>query len=133
MIKDDLKAAYQLLMDTELIEWVDEDYGQIDNYEVRPPVKFPCALVSLTQLADHQGGNEYDRSNTFTIRLAHDRLADRPANAPEFALERTMEKLVTANKVIDAFIDAGYYYLGYETERRADGISVAAVRFRITV
>lgn len=30
------------------IKWIDQDFGQLENYEVRPPVQFPCLLVDLS-------------------------------------------------------------------------------------
>lgn len=31
------------------VKYVDEDYGQIDDFNERPPVAFPCALISLNE------------------------------------------------------------------------------------
>lgn len=30
------------------LKWIDQNFGQIDSYEQRPPVLFPCALIDLT-------------------------------------------------------------------------------------
>jgi hypothetical protein len=29
------------------IKWVDQNYGQLDSYDIKPPVLFPCALIDL--------------------------------------------------------------------------------------
>jgi hypothetical protein len=133
MIKEDLKAIYDLLNGMKNLKWVDEDFGQLDAYEVKPPVAFPCALVSLNQSADALAVDEYDRTNTFTIRVAHNRLGDRPAKSPEGALAITMAKLDIVEEVTNKLIGAGYYYQGLLSERRTDGISVKALTFRQTI
>ena len=133
MIKDDLKAIYDLLKSVRNLKWVDEDFGQLDVYETKPPVAFPCAIVSLNQAADPLAIDEYDLTNTFTVRVAHNRLGDRPAKSPEGALAITLAKLDDVDEVKTKLIDAGYYYQGLLSERRTDGIAVKALTFRQTV
>ena len=29
------------------LKWIDFDFGQLDAYELRPPVQFPCALIDI--------------------------------------------------------------------------------------
>ncbi|MFH1121781.1 MAG: hypothetical protein V1775_18315 [Bacteroidota bacterium] len=133
MIKDDLKAIYDLLNSIPALKWVDEDFGQIDVYEVKPPVAFPCALVSLNQGADALAVDEYDLTNTFTVRVAHNRLGDRPAKSPEGALAITLAKLDDVDEVKTKLTGSGYYYQGLLSEKRTDGISVKALTFRQTI
>lgn len=132
MIKDDLKAIYDLLNGVRDIKWVDEDFGQIDVYETKPPVAFPCALVSLNQAGDHLGGDEYDLTNTFTIRCAYNRLGDRSAKSPAEAIAITLAKIDIVDEVKNTLIESGYYYQGMVSERRSDGISVKALTFNRT-
>ena len=129
MIKDDLKAVFDLLNSVPQLKWIDEDYGQIDSYNDKPAVSMPCALVSLNQQAEHLGGDEYNRANSITIRVAHSRLGDRAAKAAQAAFMATLAKSETDDAVISTMIDAGYYYRGFTTERRADGISCRALTF----
>jgi len=133
MIKDDLKAIYDLLIGVAALKWVDEDFGQIDVYDTKPPVAFPCALVSLNQAAEALAVDEYDLTNTFTIRVAHNRLGERSAKSPEGALSLTLAKLDDVDDVKTALIESNYYYQGLTTERRTDGISVKALTFRQTI
>jgi hypothetical protein len=30
------------------LKWVDQNFGQLENYEIKPSVNFPCALIDLT-------------------------------------------------------------------------------------
>ncbi len=40
-MKELLKAIYMQLKTVPAIKWIDEDFGQIDAYEGKPPVAFP--------------------------------------------------------------------------------------------
>lgn len=129
MLKDSLKAVYDVLNAVPSIKWVDEDFGQIDFPAEKPPVVFPCALVSLNQQATHLGGDEYDLANSISVRVAHSRLGDRPAKSSEAAFALTLAKADDVDAVKDAMIEAGYYYRGLITERRADGLSCRVLTF----
>jgi len=56
------------------LHYIAEDYGQVDFYETEPPVKFPCALISISNLRFDNVGS-YDRNSTITvmIRLVDDK------------------------------------------------------------
>jgi hypothetical protein len=56
----------------------DRDRGQIDHYETRPQVLFPCALVSISmpKRKNYTIGGKQQRMITITIRLACERLID---------------------------------------------------------
>jgi hypothetical protein len=43
-IQDRLKE--KLIPDS--LRWVDQNFGQLENYDVKPAVNFPCALIDLT-------------------------------------------------------------------------------------
>lgn len=51
--------AIQEKIKTEMpeIKWVDQDMGQLEDYEERPPVAFPCVLVDFTDTDFDQDGN----------------------------------------------------------------------------
>jgi len=132
MFKTRLNAVFTAIKTTPLIKWIDEDFGQIDNFESRPSVSFPAALVALNQSADPQGGDEYDMTDSVTIRVAHDRTGDRSAISQTQAYARTLNKLDTVQAVIDAMKSAGYYHIETVTELRSDGLSVHTCRFKYT-
>lgn len=58
------EAAFDLLQTIPEIAYIAKDCGQIDNYETRPAVKFPAALIKV---------NSPRRSNLhpFTQRIEH--------------------------------------------------------------
>lgn len=56
------------------LAYIAEDWGQMDYYNDTPPVKFPCALVSV-------GGVDFE-SQTLQTRWAKMRILIRVADAP---------------------------------------------------
>lgn len=138
-MKELLKAVFAELKTVPAIKWIDEDFGQIDNYEGKPPVQFPCALVSIDDQFDSLGGDEYDVSGTVTIRVAHNRLGDRSAMANSEAVDNTMNKLDDVEAVVSALIGLSIggvcgtlYIKSIVTERRTDGIAVKTITFTET-
>jgi hypothetical protein len=132
-------AIYDLLKTIPEIAWVDEDFGQIDNYVDRPSVKFPCALVMIDESDESLGSDAYDITSTITVRVAHSRLGDRTAMAEETAFERTIDKLDDVDRVIGTL--EGYeledvcgriYIKGVVSERRTDGIAAKVITFTET-
>ena len=135
-MKDLLKSIYKQINTVAPIKWVDEDYGQIDNYEERPPVALPCALVTIDQVFDAVGGGHYSVDSSITVRVAHNRLGDRSAKSDLSAINATLAKVGEAELVRDAlegFEDGehcGLLYLkSFTTERRTDGLSVKVLTF----
>jgi len=137
-MKATLKSIYDQIKTASVIKWIDEDYGQIDNYTDRPPVQFPAALVSINQNYKSAGGTIYDVTTTIKVRVAHDRFSQRSAMAPEQAITETLNKLSQAEAVRDALQgfendSCGQLYLkGFETEPRSDGISVKLITLEST-
>jgi hypothetical protein len=42
---------------TSKLDYIDVDWGQLDNYDRQPPVKFPCALLDIRALNYSNTGN----------------------------------------------------------------------------
>lgn len=85
------------------LQYISEDWGQLDFYERTPPVKFPCALVSVSGI-NFESQTSDCRWATMTILI---RVADAPAvsggmAAPEsyrnraFAIFDLMDKIGTS-------------------------------------
>ncbi len=56
------------------LRYIAEDWGQLDYYDDAPPVRFPCALVSM--------GNLSFESETYGLRRARMTILIRVADAP---------------------------------------------------
>lgn len=45
------------------LKWIDQNFGQLDNYEIKPAVNFPCALIDLSGFVYEDFPNGAQRSN----------------------------------------------------------------------
>lgn len=138
-MKNLLKAVFAQLKTVPAINWIDEDFGQLEIPEGRPPVQFPCALVTIDELGDNLGGDEYDISSTITVRVAHSRFGDRSGMAPEEPIGITIKKIDDAEAVRAALtgfevpgVCGVFYFKSMLTERRTDGIAVKSITFTET-
>lgn len=110
-MKDILLAVMQRLKEkVPDLQYIAEDWGQLDFYEERPPVKFPCALLSVSNAAF--------TSETYTVRQVQltfqVRVADAPAvsgtmSAPESYRQR-------AFAIFDLMDEIGAALYGFETD-----------------
>lgn len=57
------------------LQYIAEDWGQLDYYQDTPPVKFPCALISVSSI-QFEGQTSGNRHATLTLLI---RVADAPA------------------------------------------------------
>lgn len=93
------------------LKWIDADNGQLETYEERPPVAFPCALidVQLPQCEDFSARYQQCTA-TIRVRLGFDTTGERTAaQTPLMARERSLQKY--------ALIDGVYRALqGYCTD-----------------
>jgi len=136
-----LTALFARIKTVTAIKWIDEDFGQIDNYQGdRPPVSFPCALVAIDQQGDDLGSDAYDITSNIVIRIAHDRLGDRSGMGDSAAIALSLAKLDDVESVRAALDGyevpgnvSGRFYLKFiVTERRTDGIAVKVLTFTET-
>ena len=87
----------------EALRWIDSDEGQLDYYETRPPVSFPCALVDV-ELTDCQDQGETIQLVTarVTLRLAFEPLGQTNTAAPVSVQAQALEKWDTIDAVYAA-------------------------------
>lgn len=66
------------------ILYIDEDWGQLDEFSQNPPVRWPCALVDIINAEPSDVGNKVQLIDcTVLIRLADLRLNKTSQKAPE--------------------------------------------------
>lgn len=71
------------------LQYIGEDWGQMDYYQDVPPVRFPCALVSISQV-QYETVSKDSRRARITVQV---RIADSPrvaanVSAPDSYRER---------------------------------------------
>lgn len=86
-MKEILLQLIDLIEKTSAVRYVSEDYGQIDfTLEERGtyPVKFPCALISVTNIEYSTQGRYTDTAvATIAIRIANDPVSIASGKAPD--------------------------------------------------
>jgi hypothetical protein len=86
-----LEAAQTKLNTISALNYIDEDWGQLDSYSPNPPTKFPCALIDITSLIFSNIGkdktanpvNRQMAEGTITFILANLKLSNSSQRAPQ--------------------------------------------------
>lgn len=74
------------------LKWIDQNFGQLDNYEVRPAVNFPCALIDLTGFSFDDLPNGIQRANgRVVISLSTTPFTNSNAITPESQKEKALQ------------------------------------------
>jgi hypothetical protein len=86
-MKDLFLAIMAQLQTIESLAWIDDDYGQGDNYNQRPAIAFPAALISLSfpRIDDTADPPDLDQIVTAqsTIRLFFETAGETHSKATE--------------------------------------------------
>jgi hypothetical protein len=45
------------------LKWIDQNFGQLEGYEIKPAVNFPCALIDISGFAFEDMPNGAQRAN----------------------------------------------------------------------
>lgn len=91
MSKIVLQSIQNLLSTIPELKYVDEDWGQLDDYSPNPPTKFPLALIDLGNLQYSNIGkdrtampqNRQMATGAIVISIANLRLTNTSARAPQ--------------------------------------------------
>lgn len=59
-----LKSIQKRISEIKEIAYVDEDWGQLDYYDTRPPVQWPCALFTLNDGSFSNIGKDKNKTPT---------------------------------------------------------------------
>jgi hypothetical protein len=74
------------------VRWVDQDLGQLEHYDIRPAVSFPCVLLDFTETTYDQEGNQVQFGTaTVQVRIGFPAFSPSnnttPTSAKEMALQ----------------------------------------------
>jgi len=89
-VKVFLEAIQAKIMEVEAIPYVDEDWGQLDDYSPNYPVKWPCCLIDLQGASFSDTGmqrnaspeNRQEATATVTLVFANQKLTNGSGRAP---------------------------------------------------
>lgn len=85
------------------IEWIDQDLGQLEAYQTRPAVSFPCVLIDFptTQYSNHSQMVQWADIN-ISVRLGFTPFSSANSEAPDVSKEAALQFYELENKVYEA-------------------------------
>lgn len=100
------------------LQYIDEDWGQMDFYE-NPPVKYPCALIEV-QDADYTDDGELRQRGLVmvTIKLYFMRLSNTSNRAPQMQKNEARKNWDTCKKVNQTLHGQDFLPPGFATLAR---------------
>lgn len=119
------------------VRWVDQDFGQLENYEERPAVLWPCVLVDFTTTSyDQMTNKEQLGLPTIQFRIGFNPYSNTSSSTPVPYREKALEYYELEDKIYQKFQgwDAGGLMQPITrtiggTEKREDAIRVRLMNF----
>lgn len=117
------------------IKWIDQDLGQLDFYETRPAIQFPCVLIDFPQAVYSNESQLVQWADVqVNIRLAFAPFTSANSVAPDVSKEKALEYYDLENALYKAL--AGFtandcvqplIRVSAATERREDPFRVREI------
>lgn len=134
--------ALKPLLDNNTIREIDLDYGQLDIYDGRPKVAFPCILIDIdfprTESQDYNGTVQILHA-VVTLRIALDVTQESSSITPEPIREKALERFGVNREVYklmqqydDGYNSKGFDRTSQQQEKRVDRYKVTVMRFSHT-
>lgn len=133
-----LNDVRDILAATGHFRYIDEDWGQLDEYNPNPPTKWPCALVDIVEAKPTQAGNKTQLLQcNVLIRIAAYRLNPSSQGAPAAKRDKAEQLFSIAQGIfaqLHGWHKQGSNYgslsrTGFRRMRRDDGIREYQVLF----
>lgn len=85
------------------IKWIDQDFGQLEQFEHRPAVSFPCCLIDFV-LANYSNLSELGQAGDVTIqlRLGFAPFSQSNGSAPDSVRIKAVHYYAIEQKVFEA-------------------------------
>lgn len=127
----------QLTAEVPELAWICEDLGQLDGYDIRPEVAFPCALIDFPNSSYDSQSNTIQRGTvTISVKLGFNPYATAHAKAPDISMEASLKRFELEQKVVNALHgwSASDEYQGLTRQTvssnpRPDGMRVRTLQF----
>lgn len=122
------------------VRFVTQDIGQLENYEIRPAVSWPCCLIDIDAFNFTDAQNNYEQlgQGSITVRIGLVKYTDLNNLTPEAAIDNAVNYLETEQQVykaLHAWAPEGFsrcMRINTITERRDDDIRVRVLKFSIS-
>lgn len=130
------EAILSRLSEITALKWIDLDKGQLELYETRPPVSFPCALIGMQITRTHKISHLRQRCDLMvTIRLSFDFNGNTSQITPVAARKQNLQYFSLADEVFNKLHGWGQKAFNemerqaLREERRPDGLKVISIPF----
>lgn len=117
--------------------WVDKDKGQLDNFNVRPQLAFPAALIRFDIIdTDDLGHKIQNVTLQVAFRLAFGYTGETSGRLSQEDRERSLAYFDNVQKVFEAFQGweedtfNEWVRTGQVEEQRGDGLQVTSMIFK---
>lgn len=122
------------------IRFIEQDIGQLENYEIRPPVSWPCCLIDMEEFkySDAQNVHTQIAEGIVSLRIGLVKYTDSHNLNSEVVRENALQYYEVEHKVFKAlhgWNPAGFGKLlrrASATERREDDIRVRINKFAVS-
>jgi hypothetical protein len=91
------------------LKYINIDLGQLDFFEVRPAVAFPCCMIDIVNIQYDQRQDGQHGNLQIRLRMAFEVMKDTSSLAPDEVLEAGLNYFDIENKV---FLKMQYYRAG---------------------
>lgn len=133
-----LTVLTRLKTEVPALKWIDQDYGQLEFYENRPNVDFPCCLIDIDDGTFSNNG-EFSQAcdGILIIRLGLPSYSQTNSITPLPVIEKALEYYNlehTVNKALHGF-QSQYFStltrLKADKEKRNDNLRVRVMRYAL--
>lgn len=122
------------------VRYIDQDLAQLEDYDMRPAVSWPCVLIDVSGFVFSEAGSQPDQLGTGEVILRLGLPPNSQANnlAPLAYREKALSFYETEQKIYAAlhgWAPAGFSRLlrrSVKTERREDALRVREMVFAIS-
>jgi len=122
------------------VRFIDQDLGQLENYELRPAVSWPCALLDVEEFTFTEMGNDLQQigQGILSVRIGLVKYSESNNLVPEAVRKNALQYYEVEQKVIEAL--HGWKSVGFSrllrrvsaTEKRDDDIRVRVLKFAVS-
>jgi hypothetical protein len=119
------------------IRYIEQDLGQLENYQIRPPVSWPCCMIDIEEFIFSDAQNFFNQIGVGMVcfRVAHVKYTDSNNLTPTLIRENSLQYYETEHKLFKAL--HGWNPAGFSkflrrvsiTEKRDDDIRVRIIKF----
>lgn len=135
-----LKGSMELVKTVPEIRFISQDIGQLENYEMRPSVSWPCCLIDIEDGRFSDAGDQLIQlaEKVVSFRLGMVKYSDVNNLAPDAIVEQALQYLETENKLYVALHGKSVPGFGKfmrildATEKRDDDIRVRIIKFAVS-